>query len=200
MHPTIASLEKLWIVWADLGEKLSPEDFDRPSLCSEWSVKEVFAHHSQAVHRLGEFAGSPTDLPVEHHNATSFFNQFNLRPEDAGQVRDMAIQEAADATISELVSVFRDEGPLAIRKADEAGEVNLQTDEGRINIYHYVETRITEAVMHLIDVYRPLGLEPEIPQEGLDITANVLLNFMDRVEFIEASTGRSDKQLFPVFW
>jgi hypothetical protein len=76
----------------------------------------------------------------------------------------------------------------------------VQTDEGRIQIHDYVRTRVTEAVMHLIDVYRPLGRVPDIPQSGLDITAKVLLDFMPRVDFIEASTGRSDKQLFPVFW
>lgn len=200
MHPTLTCLRELWTVWAHLGSALAPADFERPSLCADWTVKEVFAHHSQAVHRLAEFAGKPTDDPVDHPDATSFFNQFNLRPDDAGLVRDMAKREAEAATVPELVAAFAVEGPQAVQKAHEAGDIVVQTDEGRIQIHDYVRTRITESVIHLIDVYRPLGLTPNISAAGSDITAGVLLDFLPRVDFIEASTGRSDKRLFPVFW
>ena len=200
MHPELETLRELWEIWAKLGSSLAPEDFGRQSLCADWTVKEVFAHHSQAVRRLDQFAGEPTARPVEHANATSFFNQFNLRPDDAGLVRDMAKKEALDTTIPELIAEFADHGPRAIEKAHQAGDIVVQTDEGRIHIYDYVRTRTVESVIHLIDVYRPLGLPPAIPPGALDRTAEVLLNFMDRVEFIEASTGRSDKKLFPVFW
>jgi uncharacterized protein (TIGR03083 family) len=200
MHPELETLRELWEIWTKLGWSLAAEDFDRQSLCEDWTVKEVFAHHSQAVRRLDQFVGEPTDLPVDHANATSFFNQFNLRPDDAGLVRDMAKKEALDATVPELIAEFADHGPRAIEKAHRAGDIVVQTDEGRIHIYDYVRTRTVESVIHLIDVYRPLGLPPVIPLGALDRTAEVLLNFMDRVEFIEASTGRSGKKLFPVFW
>jgi uncharacterized protein (TIGR03083 family) len=200
MHPELETLEAVWQVWAKLGHTLGPEDFERQSLCADWTIKEVFAHHSQAVSRLGEFAAKSTHLAIEHPNATSFFNQFNLRSDDAGLVRDMARREAEEVTVAQLIATFEDEGPRSIEKAHHAGDIVVQTDEGRIHIYDYVRTRTVEGVIHLIDVYRPLGLPLDIPQQGLDRTALVLLDFMDRADFIEASTGRSDKRLFPVFW
>jgi uncharacterized protein (TIGR03083 family) len=200
MHPELTTLRELWQTWVKLGNSITPEEFDRPSLCADWTIKEVLAHASQAVDRLDEFAGKPTELPAEHKNATSFFNQFNLRPDDAGLVRDMAKKEAQDATAAELIAAFAERGPLAISKADRAGDIVVQTDEGRIHIYDYIRTRTVESVIHLLDVYRPLGRTPEIPAAGLDYTAQVLLGFMDTAEFIEAATGRTDKVLFPVFW
>ena len=200
MHPELTTLRELWQVWVKLGNSLTPADFERPSLCADWTIKEVFAHASQAVGRLDEFAGRPTDLPIEHKNATSFFNQFNLRPEDAGLVRDMAKKEAQDATVAELIAAFAERGPAAIAKADRAGDIVVQTDEGRIHIYDYARTRTVESVIHLLDVYRPLGRTPDIPAAGLEYTAQVLLGFMDLAEFIEAATGRIEKALFPVFW
>jgi uncharacterized protein (TIGR03083 family) len=200
MHPELETLEAVWQVWAKLGRSLDPRDFARPSLCADWTIKEVFAHHSQAVGRLAEFSSSPTDLPIDHPDATSFFNQFNLRPDDAGLVGAMAKREAAESTVAELISAFEEEGPRAIEMAHRAGDIVVQTDEGRIHIYDYVRTRIVEGVIHLIDVYRPLELRVDIPQAGLHRTAQVLLGFLDPVDFIEVSTGRSAKSLFPVFW
>jgi uncharacterized protein (TIGR03083 family) len=196
----LQALEATWRVWARLGEGMDEADWSRPSRNARWTVKETYAHHSRAVLRLAEFAQAPTTLPAEHRDAASFLGQFGRRPDDAGLVEVAAQAEAAAATPAELIATFRDLGPRAIDTARATGELVVQTDEGRIVLSEYVRTRVVEAVLHLLDVQRDLGLPPDVPEDALRTTAHVLVDFAPPIDFVEVVTGRSNLSIFPLFW
>jgi hypothetical protein len=57
---------------------------------------------------------------------------------------------------------------------------------------------IVEATVHLLDVQRALGFEPDVPEAGLEHTVAVLSRIPPPLDFIEAATGRASTELFPV--
>lgn len=199
MRQDLETLQTLWNMWVEFGERLTDEEWAHPTRNTEWDVKATYAHHAQAVGRLTEFSQSPTTLPIDHPKASNFLGQFALRPDDPRIVGEMALAESAAATTDELVDTFRARGPIAIKLADEAGDVVVQTDEGRIHIYEYIRTRIVEAVIHLMDMEDGLGRPYDIPQEGLQVVSEVILGWTPLDKFIDVATGRSKENIFPVW-
>ena len=193
-------LEGLWRLWAELGESMSEEDWALPTVNEKWSVKETYAHHSQAVGRLEEFQQAQTALPAEHHRAADFFLQFTQRSDDAALVAEAAAREAESTSIDELIDAFKRRGPAAIESARMVQDDVVQTDEGRIRFSEWLKTRVVEAVVHLIDLQEALGKTPDVDEAALRETAYVLIDFTDPVRFIKMATGRSEEKLFPVFW
>jgi hypothetical protein len=55
-----------------------------------------------------------------------------------------------------------------------------------------------EATVHLLDLQRALGRPPDVPADGLAHTTAVLAAMAPPVDFIEAATGRTTADLFPV--
>ena len=114
---------------ADLLAGLSPEQWDSPSLCGGWRVRDVAGH---LVWRLGssnrELLRSAARAYLGHH----------LRP---GRAIDAVSRAAAEAQPDQLVARLR-----GIAAAKTAGV-------GRGGI-----TELTEAVVHGLDLAHPLGL------------------------------------------
>ena len=113
---------------ADLLAGLSPEQWDSPSLCGGWRVRDVAGH---LVWRLGsskrELVGSSTRAYVGHH----------LHPSRA---IDAVSRAAAAAEPDQLVERLR-----------EIAAARAATGRGSI-------TELTEAVVHGLDLAHPLGL------------------------------------------
>ncbi|SDK05148.1 TIGR03083 family protein [Cryobacterium psychrotolerans] len=114
---------------ADLLDGLAAEQWEAPSLCAEWRVRDVAGH---IVWRLGS---SSRDLV--HTAARAYLGHF-VNPNRAIDVVSRAAAEAAPA---DLVARIRQ---IAADKA--AGR-------GRCGIIE-----LTEAVVHGYDIARPLGL------------------------------------------
>jgi len=74
---------------------------------------------------------------------------------------------------------------------DYFGRAVLRLDEA-------VSIGIVEATVHLLDLQRALGQPPNVPADGLAHTTAVLAEMAPPVDFIEAATGRSAADLFPV--
>jgi uncharacterized protein (TIGR03083 family) len=114
---------------ADLLAGLTPEQWDTPSLCGGWRVRDVAGH---LVWRLGssnrELLGSAARAYLGHH----------MRP---GRAIDAVSRSAAAAPPEQLVARLRE-----IAAAKTAGV-------GRGGI-----TELTEAVVHGFDLAHPLGL------------------------------------------
>ncbi len=81
--------------------------------------------------------------------------------------------------------------PFGFSIVEYFGRVLLRLDEA-------VSIGILEATVHLLDLQRALGQTADVPVEGLTHTAAVLVQMTPPVDFIEAATGRSTTDLFPV--
>lgn len=200
MESDLQTLSDLWRSWRTAGTSMAPQDWSRPTRCSSWDIKTLYAHHSRAVTRLNEFCNSPSAHPPDHPSAASFLGQFPRRQDDPELVDDVATALASHTSTDQLVSVFAIQGPDAIHNARQLGNLVVQTDEGRIFLREYLRTRIVESVVHLLDLADALNTTPYVPSDALRTTAHVLVEFTPLDEFIDMSTGRSHKDLFPVFW
>jgi hypothetical protein len=74
---------------------------------------------------------------------------------------------------------------------DYHGQALLRLDE-------VVSIGILEATVHLLDLQRALDQPPNVPADGLAHTAALLAELASPVDFIEAATGRSATDVFPV--
>ena len=123
---------------ADLADTLTPEQWEAPSLCTGWRVRDVAGH---LVWRLG------SSTPLLVGSAARAYLGHHLRPAKA--IDDLS-RAAARAEPAELVSSLR-----LIAAAKTAGH-------GRTGI-----TELTEAVVHGLDLTHPLGLTlPVHPMAG----------------------------------
>ncbi len=202
----IDALAGTWRVWAELGETLSAEQWRAPSRCQGWSVADLYAHHSVfPVALAGSPPAAPDEAPAGLLSAVDILRGFN-RPggaahEMAGAVADMAAQEAARTGQAELVERFSVSGPRAIdalREADPEMLIGWPATGGRVKLVEALRIVVTEAVVHLLDVQRALGQEPDIPADASTETAILLAEVADPVDFVEAATGRSAKPVLPV--
>jgi hypothetical protein len=98
-----------------------------------------------------------------------------------------------------MVEQFAATGPRAIAAARELGPVVVDYfGRALLRLDEAVSIGIVEATVHLLDLQRALGRPPAVPAEGLAHTAAVIVQMAPPVDFIEAATGRSTTDLFPV--
>jgi len=196
-------MSELWIQWSDVGAKLAPEQWSDPTrltIPDNWDVKTLYSHHTQTVHRLCQFADCETTMPAEHRDAGSFFQQFNERERDKVDVSTAAREEADASDAAALVAVFRDKGPVAIQKARRAGNIVVQTDEGRIAFRDYVRNRLCESVVHFMDLEHALGAPAStIPPDAMKVACEVVIEMTDSARLLDFFSGRSSDPLEPVF-
>lgn len=87
-----------------LLDELSPEDWDRPTLCAEWTVRDMVAHQAGAYAsgaRFADFRRQWLRSPSPGRNMLDTVNAFQ-------------IAERAGRTPAELIAELRDVGPKAI--------------------------------------------------------------------------------------
>ena len=109
-----------------------------------------------------------------------------------------AREDAARYSTAQLVEQFASTGPQAIATARRLGPVVVDYSGALLRLDEAVSVGILEATVHLLDLQRALGQPPDVPVEGLTHTAAVLVQMTPPVDLIEAATGRSTTNLFPV--
>lgn len=143
-----------------LAEDLGPDDWNKPTACSEWSVRDILAHQ----------AGGYTS-GIGH---SEMFRQY-LRWPRAGQLMEDAInefqlRERADRTAEELIAELRQAGPVAARKWAYGYRLLKPVsaphrDAGRISLRHLMWViHSRDTWMHRLDICRATGREFEQTQ------------------------------------
>jgi len=125
-----APLAETLTVIADLLAGLSPEQWDAPSLCGEWRVRDVAGH---LVWRLGH-----TNMDLVRSLGRAMLDGRFLNP---NRGIDMVSRTAAEADPAELVAALR----------------RIAGDRMAGHGHHGV-TELTEAVVHGFDIARALDL------------------------------------------
>jgi uncharacterized protein (TIGR03083 family) len=118
---------------ADLLDGLTPEQWESPSMCEGWRIRDVAGHF---VWRLGSSTGR-----MMATGGRAWFGK-RLNPMDA--IGDLSIQ-AAEASYEDLVDRIRE-------IADDK-----RMGQGRVRI-----SELTEAVVHAYDISHALGIDLQL--------------------------------------
>jgi uncharacterized protein (TIGR03083 family) len=196
-------LDALWSVWAGLGQAMTDEQWRRPTRLGDWDVRSLFAHAGSWPFGFTMLVDQARDAPATHATAAALLREFNAPDGIAHRNRQTvaagARQDAATYSTAQMVEQFAVAGPRAIAAARRLGPVvvdyfglaSLRLDEA-------VSIGILEATVHLLDLRHALGQPPDCPLEGLAHTAAILAEMAPAVDFIEAATGRSKAEVFPI--
>ncbi|MER5393521.1 maleylpyruvate isomerase N-terminal domain-containing protein [Saccharopolyspora sp. NPDC002686] len=202
----VDALEQAWQAWAALGRELDEAQWRRPTRLPDWSVQDVFAHHSDfpAGTAAGIEAPEPA-APVTHADAAellAFMQQpGGIADQTCEEVRTEAIRRAESPT-AELVEQFTDVAPAVIA-ALRTTDLNRKVDYGGLAVVPAGEAlRIftMEAVVHYFDMATALDLPTPGPMAGAPVreTVRLLAETADPVALVDAATGRGTPAVFPV--
>ena len=89
-----------------LVETLAPDDWDKPTACTAWTVRDMLAHQAG-----GYASGTSYREMIRQYSTLPKKGQL---PEDA--VNDLQVRERANRSPAELIAELRQVGPVAIQK------------------------------------------------------------------------------------
>ncbi|GGX35112.1 maleylpyruvate isomerase N-terminal domain-containing protein [Streptomyces chryseus] len=183
-------------------------EWDRPSPCAPWTVREVFAHLTTAVGRVGSMLAEPEPRPSGVLvTAAGYYAPDERFSPGANGTRVRAAQEAAAAyddgrALAEgFDAVWR---AVAASCAKEPPERLVRTRHGDpMLLSDFLVTRVVEVCVHGFDVAAGLGCRPWPTGEAADLVARLLLDGepydrpvtvagagWDRTTFLRKATGR----------
>lgn len=200
----IDALAATWAGWAQIGASMSEGDWTAPSRCTGWDVVSLYAHHSLFPVALGKPTpeASPGAPVVGAADVLKGFNRPGGPAHTmARPVAEQALSQARDVDRTELAGRFGAPAIEAVSRLRQAGPdrlVGWPATEGVLPLHEAVRIVLLEATVHLLDVMRALGRDPEIPEAATAETAALLVEVAGGVAFIEAATGRAEEGLLPV--
>jgi uncharacterized protein (TIGR03083 family) len=136
-----------------LVESLNTEEWDKPTACSEWNVRDILAHQA------GSYAGGAGCIEMFRQASTKA--EPGQLPEDA--VNAFQLKERAGQTPQTLIEELRLVGPRAAKKwAFRFLLIKILTiphpDAGRLSIKHLMWViHSRDTWMHRLDICRATG-------------------------------------------
>jgi uncharacterized protein (TIGR03083 family) len=196
------ALQRTWQTWARTGESLSGDQWTAQTRCDGWDVAALYAHASMFLKE--QDAPLPeADAPGNPVTAVEIVRSFNepggVAHAMADATADQAVADAAQHSRGELVERFAAHAPLAMTKL-RAARPTLVVPWGPFvaTIEEVARMAVMEATVHLLDLQRALGQQPDVPAEALQDTTQFLAAVASPVAFIEAAAGRSQDSPLPV--
>jgi len=197
------TLGSLWQAWAAQGEALTAEQWATPTRLPPWDVRALFAHASAWPRWLAYIVTQERETPPTHPTAAALLLDFNAPDGLATRMRqstaDKAVDDGRKYTTEQMIAACAEVGPRALDEARALGDVVVDyLGLARLRLDEVLSIGIVEATVHLLDLQRALGVRPSAPPGGLALTASVLAGMADPVDLIEAATGRTGAEVFPV--
>jgi uncharacterized protein (TIGR03083 family) len=199
----LSTLDALWSVWAAHGTSMTEEQWLRPTRLGDWDVRALFAHHGAWPFMLSTLLTRVHEGEPTHETAAALLRDFNA-PDGVAHAKRQAVADGAreDAErygTAAVVEQFTTNGPRALESARGLGPVVVDYfGYAVLRLEEAISIGVLEATVHLLDLQRALGQEPDVPPAGLAHTAEILAAMAPPVDFIEAATGRSAAGPFPV--
>lgn len=199
----LTALDALWSIWAERGEAMTDDQWRQQTRLGDWDVRSLYAHAAGWPVGLSVLIDRVRDAEPTYATAAAILRDFNAPGGVAHSMRDKsatdARENAATYSTAQMIEQFAGTGPRAIATARRLGPVVVDYfGLGLLRLDEAVSIGVLEATVHLLDLQRALGRPPEVPAEGLAQTAAVLVEMATPVDLIEAATGRSTTDLFPV--
>jgi uncharacterized protein (TIGR03083 family) len=197
-------LDEVWAAWAAQLGALPDEAWARPTRLPGWDVQALVAHHSLfPASGVPSMLGRRADGPPTVASAAHLLRRFN-EPDGAAtrlapRVEEQARGVAESTPVADLVRRFTDDAPATIVLVREAGPIVVDYfGHGLLALDEVLRLAILEATVHLLDLDRALDAPPVVPAAALHTTAVLLAEVAPSVDFVEAATGRTPLNPFPV--
>jgi hypothetical protein len=116
----------------------------------------------------------------------------------AVRVSAMAIEDARSQTPASLIERLASGREVCLLAQQHLGDVADYFGRGNATIAGSVDLRVVEAAVHLLDLQASLGMPADLPESGAAVTMEFLVGLVPAVDFIEAATGRTTAQFFPL--
>lgn len=197
-------LSEAWQWWAERLTDLDEEAWHVDTRLEGWDVAALVAHHSMLVRGLAFLAAQPVDGVPDTSTAADMLRRFNatdgIANRAAEMVAEMARQQAASMSTTELTSLFVDAGPKTIEALRAAGPIVVEYfGNGTFPLSEAVVIATMEAVVHGLDLAEAVEADKaSLPTRAMRSTVDLLASLADGVRFVEAATGRADSEVFPV--
>jgi uncharacterized protein (TIGR03083 family) len=197
------ALADLWDAWAEIGSNLKPEQWTLATRCEDWDVQALFAHVSAGVGGLLSLLNErKVDSVPDLVRATDIIRMVKPSPEVAQKlavrVSAMAIEDARSQTPASLIERLASGREVCLLAQQHLGDVADYFGRGNATIAGSVDLRVVEAAVHLLDLQASLGMPADLPESGAAVTMEFLVGLVPAVDFIEAATGRTTAQFFPL--
>jgi uncharacterized protein (TIGR03083 family) len=168
----VAALDEEWEALIALGAELEPEDWERPTACPGWSVKDQYAHIIGTESMLLGRASPETDLPADlpHvHNDIGRFNEVWVE-----SYRSMSPVDV----LSDLGDVITERRAVLANQGQEDFDEPSWTPAGEDTYGRFMSIRVMDQWFHEQDVReavdRPGHVAGAAPEVVLDEIAAVL--------------------------
>ncbi len=160
-----------------------------------WSVGQLFAHVVRGMAVMSDYLDADTTPPdVVLPGAAAYFRSALDMDGVHDGIADRAVA-AAEAAGPDRLAWAREVADAAVRRAGATEDDRILVHfAGGMRFVDYLETRITEVVVHTLDLQIACGLEIGAPADALAITNGVLLALVDRADPVGlamALSGRS---------
>lgn len=164
---------------AMLAAELSAEEWSRPTDCTEWTVRDVFAHLA------GAMAGTSFREGARQRKLAGQRSESSGRP-FLDEMNQLQIEERAGASGADLAHELRERigpavtarrrVPALLRKAP------IPTSADRLTLGELLDVILTRDVwMHRIDACRGTGRPPHLtPEHDGRLVADVVRDWADR--------------------
>lgn len=183
---------------------LAPKDFELPTRCSEWNVKELLGHIYRDVDRIKAAIAEPAPAEATHDSATYFlYDAAEMAPGVAERAKEVAGRFPTGAS---LVTGWDSMWPPTLATAD----AELVADPERIvttwgpalTLEEYLRTRVLEVTVHRMDLEEAFGRKCWGTDEAVGIVDEILVDLLgkepphelewDAIDFIETACGRRE--------
>jgi Mycothiol maleylpyruvate isomerase N-terminal domain len=203
LEDRLTTLDTLWSAWAEHGQAMTDEHWALPTRLGTWDARSLYAHAGSWPFAFLGLVDQVRAAEPTHATAAALLRDFNAPDGAANRFRDWNAasgrEDAARYSTVQLVERFTGTGPRAIAAARQRGSVTVDYHgQALLRLDEVVSIGILEATVHLLDLQRALDQPPNVPADGLAHTAALLAELASPVDFIEAATGRSATDVFPV--
>jgi len=181
---------------------LTEADFDRPTRCAPWSVRDLLGHLLVACRRVGPMLQGPS--PAEAVVAAlAYFRDDELGGgHDPERIEAAEREAAAFSTGRELASAVAAAGleMVSLARREPHGRLVRTPWDHDMSLTEYLKTRVFELAVHGLDLAVAVGRDPWLTEEAASVTESMLAEGMnvaecragwDRLTFIQKATGRT---------
>jgi len=197
------ALAATWEIWAATLRDLPDGAWQLPTRLGDWDVASLVAHHSMFPGGLTRLVTQRADGPPTMTSAVALLRYFNqpdgLATTKSGAVADQARTVSEQLPHAAVIERFERDGPSAIATIRAAGPIVIDYfGHATIPLAEALAVAVLEATVHLLDLQRALGQPPAAPPAALAEVAALLAAVADPVAVIEAASGRTTTNPFPV--
>jgi uncharacterized protein (TIGR03083 family) len=198
---TASALREECAAVSDALTQIEEAEFDGPTRCPAWTVKELLAHMYRDIDNVERYLGEPAPAEATHDSVTYWrYDVAALSPEVADRAKELA---ATYATAGDLVEAWNARWPEICDLSSATDPSRLVATWGPVLTFdEYLRTRVVEIVVHHLDLEDAFGRTCWGTDEAVGIVDELLVDALgkepphelewDAIEFIERATGRKE--------